>query len=105
MLRVKELRLEKQLEQQDLAKIIQIGKGSISNWETGRTEPSIEYLLKLADFFEVSIDYLLGRSDDLGIVNVQTNLNTEQNELVNYYNQMSEKDKAKLLGYAKGLVD
>lgn len=62
MLKIKELRVEKGIDQQTLAQALKIGKGSISNWEVGRTEPSIDYILSLADYFEVSTDYLLGRS-------------------------------------------
>lgn len=58
--RIKELRLERELSQQDLAKKIKVNKQTISQYERGVREPSFETLLALCDFFNVSTDYLLG---------------------------------------------
>ena len=104
MNRIKELRQQKQLDQKDLAQIMQIGKGSISNWEVGRTEPSVEYLIKLANYFEVSVDYLLGHSNEVGIIETGAALSNDEQELLNLYKRMSSGNKNKLLGYAQGLV-
>ena len=49
--------------QADLGTIIGLGPGAIGNYERGEADPSLEHLTKMADFFEVSIDYLLGRTD------------------------------------------
>ena len=59
--RLKELRLKKGLKQQELAEILGISQKSYSHWETQKTEPSYENLVKLADLFEVSLDWLFGR--------------------------------------------
>ena len=50
------------LTQEKLAKLLNTTRQNVSNWETGYNIPSIELLIKLADFFEVSTDYLLGRT-------------------------------------------
>lgn len=60
---LKELRLSKDLTQEDLGKILNKTKNNISQYETGKREPDTETLNKIADFFDVSIDYLLGRSN------------------------------------------
>lgn len=61
--RVKQLRKQKNLTGEQLGKILGITKTGISYWENGKTVPDNEMLLKLADFFNVSIDYLLGNTD------------------------------------------
>lgn len=59
--RLKTLRKEKKLTQKELAEQIGIKQNSYSDWETGKNEPSLENLIKLADLLEVSIDWLFGR--------------------------------------------
>lgn len=63
MLRIKELRQEKGLSQGDLAKHFGISQQTVSSYEKGIREPDITTLKKLADFFHVSLDYLLGETD------------------------------------------
>lgn len=57
---LKELRLEKNLGQVELAKAIGVSKGVISLWENGLREPNMNSLILLAKFFKVSIDELVG---------------------------------------------
>lgn len=61
--RLKELRLEKKLTQAVFAGAIDTNQRQVSKWEIGRLEPNIAMLIKIADYFEVSIDYLVGRKD------------------------------------------
>ncbi len=61
--RLKELRIEQNLTQTDVAKILNVTKMAISHWEKGNSEPSIEQLKILAKYFDVSIDYLVGFTD------------------------------------------
>lgn len=58
--RLKELRIEKGLGQVALAKQLGAGKSVISLWEKGQCEPTLGNLIKIANFFGVSIDYLAG---------------------------------------------
>ena len=58
---LKMLMKEQDLKQQALAEEIGISQSAISSWLSGKKEPSIESLWKLADFFDVSIDELVGR--------------------------------------------
>lgn len=57
-----ELRKDKNLKQKDLADMLNLSTGTISNYETGSHEPNYATLSILADFFHVSTDYLLGRT-------------------------------------------
>jgi transcriptional regulator with XRE-family HTH domain len=61
--RLKSLREDKDLLQKDIAKAIGISDRTIGMYEQERREPDIETLKKLADYFDVSLDYLLGRTD------------------------------------------
>lgn len=61
--RLKYLRQSKQLNQVQLAEKLGVKKQSVSNWENDNIMPSVEMLVKIADFFHVSMDYLLDRSN------------------------------------------
>lgn len=58
----KELRLEKKLSQDAIAKDLDISQTLVYNWETNRSTPAPEMLEYIADYFDVSVDYLIGRS-------------------------------------------
>lgn len=62
-LRLKELRLEKGYSQNQVATFLSVHRTTYMKWENGLREPSNTMLIKIADFFDVSIDYLLGRKD------------------------------------------
>jgi transcriptional regulator with XRE-family HTH domain len=61
--RIKELREEKGLSQIELAKLLNISNTTLSQYETNQRVPSDEIKIKLAEFFNCSVDYLLGRTD------------------------------------------
>ena len=61
--RLKQLRLERNMTQEQLGEILGVKKYSIYTYEKGRSGPDIDGLIALADFFEVSVDYLIGRTD------------------------------------------
>ena len=62
--RLRELREEKELLSKDFAKIMNVEPATITNWEKGNRFPKDDVLIKIADYFDCSIDYLLGRTDD-----------------------------------------
>lgn len=61
-MRLKELRKGKCLNQNELALKLNVSQETISVWENGDYEPSIAQLMKLADIFNVTVDYLIGRN-------------------------------------------
>ena len=61
--RLKELRNEKNITQQELGHIVNMSKMAISHWEKGHSEPSIAQLIILSNYFEVSVDYLIGKKE------------------------------------------
>ena len=65
--RIKEMRESKQITQEQLGLIIDVTKVSICGYEKGHKNPNLSTLIKLADYFEVSTDFLLGR--DINVIN------------------------------------
>ncbi len=69
-MRLKELREEKKISQNKLSKELNINVMTYNGWENEKVEPNINTLCKLADYYQVSLDYLVGRDfgNDLGYV-------------------------------------
>lgn len=63
MERLKQLRKEKKLKQEEVAKVLGISVSAYGNYEIGQRTPGPEYLVKLADFYNVTTDYILERTD------------------------------------------
>ena len=62
--RLKELRKKKGISQLRLATDLNTTQNTISRYETGEREPGIDELIKIADYFNVSVDYLIGRTEN-----------------------------------------
>lgn len=95
--RLKTLRASRHISQRELAEQAGLSKSLISMLESGAREPRTEHLEALADFFNVDIDYLLGRSDQTTILDperlfVQT-LREEDGTMLRHYGELSESDK------------
>lgn len=60
---IRDLRMNRGLNQVELAKDLFVTKQCVSNWENGNIVPSVEMLIKIARYFSVSTDYLLGLDD------------------------------------------
>ena len=63
-LRLRGLRKNKGISQLKLAMDLNTTQNTISRYETGEREPGIDELIKIADYFNVSVDYLIGRTDN-----------------------------------------
>lgn len=60
---LKMYRIQEKYNQQQLSALVGVSQQCISEWENGKIEPTLSYLWKLADIFNVSIDELVGRED------------------------------------------
>lgn len=60
---IKDLRRSKKLSQTEFAKIVGVSQTTVTAWETGKAEPSSSAITRIADYFDVSTDYLLGRPE------------------------------------------
>ncbi|MDD6995733.1 MAG: helix-turn-helix transcriptional regulator [Candidatus Borkfalkiaceae bacterium] len=108
--RIRELRQEHNLRQKQLAKSINVAANTLSQFESGKANPGYEVLIALADYFEVSTDYLLGRADDFGNVSVRAERTAdfptaEEKKLLVVYRTASEKGKIRIKAYADAVVD
>lgn len=61
--RLKDLREDSDLTQEQLAKYLNVARSAIANYELETREPSLDLLVKIADYFNVSLDYLLCRTN------------------------------------------
>ncbi len=62
MNRIKELRLSKAIKQVDFAKMLGVSQATVSGWESEKYQPDRDTLIKMASYFDVSVDYLIGNS-------------------------------------------
>jgi transcriptional regulator with XRE-family HTH domain len=97
MNRIKNLRLEKNISQNELAKALGLTQQAISAYENGLREPDLETLNKLANYFNVSVDYLLGRTDIRNPSNEITKAVSDDPELAEFWNELKDREDLKLL--------
>lgn len=102
MNRLKYLREEKSMLQEDLAKVLEVSQKTISNYETGERDMSTETLTKLSEYFNVSIDYLLGKSNIRNPEKVEIDTNKLYIGLsTNDYENITDKQKEQITELAK----
>ncbi|MCC5425521.1 helix-turn-helix domain-containing protein [Clostridium botulinum] len=107
--RLKCERLRKDLNQTELAKFLNVSKQTVSNWENGNRIPDTLTLSKLADFFNCSVDYILGRSENRNGIISKANIDGSNYEfeldksifpngitreqMINYIKELEERNK------------
>ncbi len=92
--KLKELRKNHNLTQQQVAEILQISKTGYASWEQGLSEPNILYLNKLANLFGCTVDYLIDRENEEGIIYIMGNeLSKSENKLLDMVRQLHDDDK------------
>lgn len=99
-MKLKELRKKKNLTQEQVAKYLNISQRTYSGYELGKSEPTIETLKKLADFFSTTIDYIVDRDTD--IINLN-GLEYKKAKLMRDILQMSERKIELIQSYSDGL--
>lgn len=99
-LRLKKLREDKGIMNKDFAKIMKVEPATITNWEKGNRFPKEDVLIKIADYFNCSIDYLLGRTEDKNSIVYSGKYNNEVVEIEIHKDcpiKLSTKDIEKLI--------
>ena len=104
MLRIKALRKEQNLSQRSLAQKIGSSQKAIDYWEKEKAEPTAKFICALADGFGCSTDFLLGREDDFGNVNVQSDLSASEKKLLSNYRRLTDKEKEQALQFLDFLL-
>lgn len=106
--KIRSLRLQKNIPQNDLARILGVSKSTMSNYERNHSTPDPDLLVKLADYFHVSIDYLFDynelhhseltrESSDYNRLD-SSPLNKDEWNVLNYYNRLSDENKDLIKG-------
>lgn len=101
--RLKYLRISNEYTQDYIAMKMHIGRSTYTHWETGKYTPDLDKIIWLCDFYSVSADYILGRTD---IVTNEANntpkpslSNEEENDkITNYYNRLNEENQDYIRG-------
>lgn len=104
---LKTLRQEDGLTQNQLAKNIGIGQSTIVGYERGDREPTASNLIKYANYFNVSMDYLVGRTDELGAIITSPaakSLSDRENRVLALFRKMSFAEQNRYIGFGEGLV-
>jgi transcriptional regulator with XRE-family HTH domain len=96
--RLKELRKKNELTQSDLARIINVSPSTIGMYERENRQPTVETLNHLANHFEVTVDYLLGRTN-------QRNFNKEKSSTIQIEKELSNKELRTLESIINAYLD
>ena len=96
---LRKLRVSKGVSQQQLADVIGTSQQSINKYENHSVEPDIQALIKLAEYFETTIDYLVGHVGSAGPQTEELELSKEEHALIRSYRLLSrgEKDSIRLI--------
>lgn len=106
MNRLRRLRQEKNISQSALANYLGVTQQTVSAYESGDREPDLETLNKMADFFDVSVDYLLGRTDIRNSADKIAQALKDDPELLEFWEDLSSRENLKIMfKQAKDLPD
>ncbi len=108
--RLKEVRIEHNLKQEDVAKVLGIERSAYSGYETGRTRISVMNLCRLASVYNMKVDQLIGRDDDSQLGKVRNNavssgidpiamLERDEQIILMYFRLADEKRKKEIMDY------
>jgi transcriptional regulator with XRE-family HTH domain len=95
--RLKKLRQEQELTQDDFAKELNMSRSAIAAYESGRNEPPYEVLRKIADFFQVTTDYLIGKTHIRNVTDEITNSIQDDPELLEFWDELKDREDLQIL--------
>lgn len=105
--RLKELRNEHQCTQRQLAIFLGLTANCVCEWENKRSEPSLNSIYKIAEYFGVSTDYLLGLEDDFGVkvvVPLGDHYSPEERQLVEDFRKLTRLKQELIKGNIKAML-
>lgn len=102
---LRNLRIEYKISQEKLATTLGVTRSAVAQWENGFTIPSNEMLNKLCDYFNVSLDYLMGRTDQRRAIDNNITADDFTLAFSNLQHELSEDDKQVLLSLAQTLAE
>lgn len=101
MNRIKELRLQRGIMQKDLSEFLNVAQNTVSYWEKGTYQPDNEMLARIADFFGVTIDYLVGRTSSPELSVLDSELSEVDFALYGEVKDLTDEEKEKILEFVK----
>ena len=103
--RLRTLREEKGLSMEQLANAVEVSNASICTWEHGNTEPRASQIVRFAQFFGCSTDYLTGNTDDMGYYipsdPLSVSVNADEMQLLDSYRKLNKNSQKLLIETAK----
>lgn len=88
-------------DQKELTKYLGLNNVAFSEWKSGKSKSFRKYLIEIADFFNVSLDFLVFGKETSNIKNITE----DEKALLNYYKELDAQDKGSVLGKAEGLAE
>ncbi|MCM1497449.1 MAG: helix-turn-helix transcriptional regulator [Clostridium sp.] len=95
--RIRDLRESNNYRQIDIAEKLNMSQQQYQKYESGIVTPSINILVSIADLYDVSVDYLLGRTNYKRVVQLEV-MNAKNSRLTEYYNRLSLEDQDFIMG-------
>ena len=111
MIRLKSRREDRGQTQTQAAEIFHVSRQVYANYENGINEPSHQTLIAMADYFQCSVDYLLGREDELGNVTIlpdyaqEKDFSADERNLLKNFRSLPTEHKKLLLEYSSFLKE
>lgn len=102
-MRLSELMKKNNIQQQEMAEILNVSRASIYKYQQGKAEPSIEGLVKIADYFNVSLDYLCERQNKNLIFT--DSLSDKKKELFSMIKDLNDDETLIVLGFVARLAN
>ena len=103
--RLKRLRINKGINMKQASAMLNMAYTTYVSYEKDEREPNSEVLILLADFYECSVDYLVGRNSRISKNTTERPQDIRQTKLNNNYQKLNESGKTKLLEYSEDLVN
>ena len=102
--RLRDLREDKDMKQWQVAEILKMKQEQYQRYESGKRETPVQILIKLADYYDVSLDYITGRTNDKGGLHCNY-LDQEQKKLLNAWEQLSSRQKSIVMANIEEFIE
>lgn len=103
MNRIRQLREERQMPQKQLSVDLGVSQPTVSDWESGRKVPSAKSTVRLAEYFGVSVDYLLGLDTEKGPL-TEPDEEALDKELISLLTSLTPSEQEKAAAFVQGLI-
>lgn len=108
MNRLKEIRIYKKMTQKELSNLANISQSVLSQYESGQVDPSATAIIQLCNALQISSDYLLGRSDELGVISINDeyvfSTNATEQRLILDFRKLPKQSKDYIVGIVHNLA-